>query len=49
LTKEKLKENKSLVNFMDDNLAIHMEDYLTNPTIELFGFKKDDLIQVTAI
>jgi hypothetical protein len=34
---------------MDDNLAIHMEDYLTNPTIELYGFKKDTLIQVRVV
>jgi hypothetical protein len=39
---ESLKENRSLVNFMDDNLTIHMEDYLANPLIfEKYQFTRE--------
>jgi hypothetical protein len=31
---------------MDDSLAIHMEDYITNPIIETLGFKRDELREV---
>jgi hypothetical protein len=34
---------------MDDNLAIHVEDYMTNPIIELLGFTKTELIEVEYI
>jgi hypothetical protein len=49
LSIENLRYNKSLVNFMDDNLAIHLSDYLTNPLIELKNYKKDELIEVEEI
>jgi hypothetical protein len=31
---------------MDDSLAIHLDDYLSNPLIEKKNYKKDVLIEV---
>ena len=31
---------------MDDTLAIHLDDYLTNPLIEKKNYKKNELIEV---
>jgi hypothetical protein len=47
LTIENLKNNKPLVRLMDDNLNVHLDDYLTNPTIkEKYNFDRDELIKV---
>jgi hypothetical protein len=46
MTIESLKENKAMISCMDDNLAIHLSDYLTNPTIvEKHNFNSELLIK----
>ena len=46
LSIEELRINKPLVSFMDDNLSIHIEDYLRNPLIERKNFERKELIKV---
>jgi hypothetical protein len=34
LSIESLKQNKALLNFLDDALTVHLEDYLQNPIVK---------------
>ena len=44
---DKLKDNTSLVNSMDDNMNIHIEDFLKNQSIsENYKFNKEEILGV---